>query len=513
MSKGKLLAVVVVWLLIIGILAAAWKFVISPGMQSIAEGKKQNVIEQTSSQSRYDFRPRVMLDSFSGYSILRSKELESELQKRSIKLDFEHDEADYMARLKKLKSGETDMAAFTIDALIKTSAQMGEMPASIVAILDETRGADAILGYKNVFSSVDDLNDPEVRFVLTPDSPSETLARVVMSQFNLSRLADVDPMERMGSADEVYLRYKNSRPGTKEVFVLWEPFVSQILSNEQIGKIISSAELLGYIVDVLVVNRDYLVKNREVVEDVVECYFTAAFQRRSTMKQLVLEDGKQLKKGNVIKQALTVEQSGSLVDGIEWKGTQHNYGHFGIDTSGSVQHIEKMIENITDVLISTGAIASDPTNGRPNLLYYDAVLKSLYDRNFHPAGRAEIDDSIRLPKLSESEWNNLSWGTLKDQKIDFQRGQPDLNLAGRDQLDKLIERLKTNRFYIQIQGGATNRGDRATNLDFAAKRARNVADYLTQNGVDANRIQTTEPKLFDAGTVPAVTFRLGQLQF
>ncbi len=78
------------------------------------------------------------------------------------------------------------------------------------------------------------LNHPEVRFVLTPDSPSETLARVVMSTFALDQLPP-EPFTMALDAADVYERYRRSEKDSREVFVLWEPYVSKILANESMG--------------------------------------------------------------------------------------------------------------------------------------------------------------------------------------------------------------------------------------------------------------------------------------
>ena len=53
--------------------------------------------------------------------------------------DLVDDGADYSQRIEALQSGEIQLAAFTIDALITASAELGELPATIVALIDETR--------------------------------------------------------------------------------------------------------------------------------------------------------------------------------------------------------------------------------------------------------------------------------------------------------------------------------------------------------------------------------------
>lgn len=505
MSKGKLLAVVVVWLFIFGVGAVAWRYVVQPKIDQAEVDSENERLSIGSSDSRYDHRLDLSLDAFSGYAILRSPEFAEELARKSIKINIVDDGADYTTRLADLKSGKSQLAVFTIDALLKTSAQTGDLPASIVAIIDETRGADAIVGYKSRFKSVDDFNDPDVRFVLTPDSPSETLARVVMTHFDLPNL-NPDPIIRAKDARDVYQRYRRSSPDDKQVFVLWEPYVSKMLENPNVNTIISSRDLFGYIVDVLVVSRDFLRDNEAVVKDVVECYFRAAFHHRGKMNELILQDAKN--QG----EPLTVRQAERLVNGVQWKDTQRNYGHFGISQNRSLQHIEDMIDNITGVLVSTSAIKSDPTGGQPNLLYYDSIMQDLSDENFHPAGMgSDADDSMKLRPLSDQEWANLTpIGTLRVPQLVFARGTSTLLERSRNTLDDLADTLRTQQYYLQIRGVATRKGNQELNKSLAASRAEAAAEYLISHGIDANRIRASEPKL---DNVPSVTFTLGQLPY
>lgn len=507
MSKGKLLAIVVVWLILFGVGAVIWKFFIQEEMEEAAQERRTARLTVGSSDSRYDHRLQLRLDSFSGYAVLRSEEFAKELGQRSIKVSLVDDQADYTARLASLKSGETQLAVFTIDALLKTCSQAGDLPASIVAIIDETRGADAIVGYKERFRSVDDFNDPNVRFVLAPDSPSETLTRVVMTQFDLPNLAE-NPIEPAKDARDVYARFRQASPDDAQVFVVWEPYVSKMMENPNVHTIISTRDLFGYIVDVLVVNRDYLAKNEDVVKVIVECYFRAAYQHRGKMTELVFADAS--RQG----EALSTKQADRLVDGVQWKDTQRNYAHFGVTSNNSIQHIEDMIENISNVLLTTGALKSDPTGNQPNLLYYDAILRSLHASQFHPSGRINedgIDDSIKLRPLNDNEWDELTTvGTLRVQQLVFARGKAVLLGSSRTTLDNLADTLQTQRYYVKIRGVATRRGKLDLNKDLASKRAQAAVDYLKEKGIAAERIRAMAPAL---GDVPSVTFTLGQTPF
>jgi outer membrane protein OmpA-like peptidoglycan-associated protein len=486
-SKGKLLALTIVWLLIVGLAAVAWRLIFVPAREEAQQRDREELLEGTSGQSQYRYRVDFALDQFSGYAILRSEEFQQQLHRKQIRVNLIDDGANYRQRLQKLRSGEVDLAAFTVDALIKSSAELGELPAVIVAIIDETRGADAMVAYKNSVPNVDAMNRPETRFVLTADSPSETLARVVMTHFNLNRVAD-NPFVMTKGPDDTFNRYRQAETNTTDVYVLWEPFVSRILENDNMHVVVDSSRFRGYIVDVIVVSRDYLQKNHEAVRDFVGCYFAAAYRYRKEMVKLIETDAQQQK------QPLSAQQAEKLVQGIRWQNTQENFAHFGLLPDVSRQHIEDMISNITRVLLRTSAIRSDPTDGRPNLFYYERILTELRRSNFHPGLAAEEieNDEVKLPALSKEEWKNLrEIGELDVPALVFARGTARLTDHSYATLDDLVNTLRSwPQYYLLIRGNASRQGDLEANRQLAENRAKAAADYLVQKGIDRNRIHS-----------------------
>jgi hypothetical protein len=160
--------------------------------------QEKQALDATQGTSRYQHDLACGLDAFSGYAVLRSPAFRDQLAQNGIRMAMKDDNADYAKRMDALESGEIQLAAFPMDALLKICSQRNRLPATIIAIIDETRGADAMVAYKQRYPDVDSLNAPETRFVLVGDSPSETLSRVVMHDFDLSRLAK-DPMLRVTS--------------------------------------------------------------------------------------------------------------------------------------------------------------------------------------------------------------------------------------------------------------------------------------------------------------------------
>ena len=202
---------------------------------------------------------------------------------------------------------------------------------------------------------------------------------------------------------------------------------------------------------------------------------------------------------------MTDEQAEKLVEGIWWKNTVENYAHMGLDQSDPLQHIERMVRNITRVLTDTGAIPRDPTGGKPNLIYYREILQGTKRRSFNPGPENVREDE--LPALSDSEWKKLMKVGTDPDPLEFARGTTTLTRASRFKLNEIAERLGTTRLYIMIRGHASTRGDQELNEAQALDRAEKAKGYLVEKGIGGNRIRAIG---VEASGTPFVEFILGQ---
>jgi ABC-type nitrate/sulfonate/bicarbonate transport system substrate-binding protein/outer membrane protein OmpA-like peptidoglycan-associated protein len=516
-AKGCLVAALV-WCIILVLLGVAYKLWVHPHFS-------QKLKEATSSSSRYQEELALAADSFSGYCILRSDAFKQELRDRKIRVNVQDDKADYAARLEALRQGDVQLAVFTIDSLLTAGARAGDFPATIVLVIDETRGADALVAYEKALGSVQDLNDPGAKIVLTPNSPSEFLARVVLAQFSLPRLS-ADWMAGADGAAEVYRQFRSARPTDKKAFVLWEPYVSRALQQPGARVLLDSSRLRGYIVDVLVARREFLRDKPELVRQVIEAYERAAFRYANEpdgMVKLVLADARQTGA-----ESLDTAQAKRIAEGIEWKNTLENYAHFGLVSGveqGGLPTLEDMIGNIIDVLLKTKAIACDPLDGRHTTLFYDRVLAELRAAKFHPgqgltvlsgvaaAGGETVRQEKELPALTSEEWDTLlPVGELRIAPISFTRASASLSLDSERELQDLARRLKTfPRFYVRVIGQARREGDPEANRLLAQNRAEAAATYLIQQGVAAQRLRTeTATSTVPGGEAQSVSFAVGQ---
>ncbi len=518
---GILLAAVT-WLVLLGLAAVGYKYFLHPTVE-----KRLN--RQTGSSSQYRHEVRVAVDSFSGYCLLRSEELQSRLKKQGIRLAIEDDGADIPGRLKAMKDGDVDLGVFTIDSLLLAGENAGVFPGSIVLIIDETRGADAMVAYEQAVPTMDALNDPAARIVATPASSSEFLARIAVANFNLPELSD-NWLEPEDGAEAVYKAFRSARPDSRKAYVLWEPFVSRALEEPGAKILLDSSKLSGYVMDVLVARREFLRDHEDVVKRVVEEYLRTAYEvsRSGEMIKLVVKDAKASGTSG-IKNA----QAEKLVSGIAWRNTLENYVQFGLmKTEGDdgLPHLEDAILRIVDVLQKTGAIARDPLDGQANILFYDKILRDLKASNFHPGktlnllGEGNQEDlgfeSVRstkaLPELPDAQWSSLvQVGEMRMEPLSFGRGGARLNISSQRNLTKLAQQLEAfPQYYLSVVGHARAEGDADANLKLAQERAGAAKDFLLSQGVNPNRMRAeAAPPNHRGGAAQSVSFVVGQLPY
>jgi flagellar motor protein MotB len=468
----------------------------------------------------------LSIDSFSGYAILRSRGFHRRLAAEGLRLKLHDDGADYAARLLKLQQGEIPLAVFTVDALIKASHDLGDLPGVIVLVLDETTGADAMVAYKDAVPNLDALNRPDARFVLTRGSPSETLARVVRAHFELSELPRDAWIDAAGAAD-VHAKLLAADRTAPRAYVLWEPYVSKALEVPGAHVVTDSGRFKGYIADVLVAEKGFLARSAELVLRLAKAYLRERFERHQegSMAELVLEDAR------AMKEELTPAQAERLIAGIRWKNTLENYAHFGLVQDAEakgVQPLSGMIANIARVLVDTGAIARDPTGGNPGVLADPSVARHLHGTRFHPGGSGpeeEIRGDVRLKKLAPEEVGTLvNVGLLRIEPLAFARGGARLSEQSRAALEALAAKLETwPGYYLVVKGHARPEGDPEANRRLAERRAAAAAEFIVEAGIAPERVYAVAAVAAEAaaaegaaeagGAAQSVTFDLGQLPY
>ena len=114
----------------------------------------------------------VGTDNWIGYFPLCSTPMAKRMRKAGWVLRCENDNADYRARFQRLESGEIQFAVATVDSYLLSGAPL-DFPGTIIAVIDESKGGDAIVARREVAASLDGLHQAsEIEVAFTPASPS-----------------------------------------------------------------------------------------------------------------------------------------------------------------------------------------------------------------------------------------------------------------------------------------------------------------------------------------------------
>src|SRR5208282_5818789 len=437
-----------------------------------------------------------------GYYPISSGRMKKAMRNEGYMLDISNDGGNYPARMKKLRDGELDFAVVTVDSYILNAASV-DFPGTIVAILDESKGGDAMVAYTNVVSNLDSFKAfnsrtmPKIAY--TPASPSQHLLKSISSHFNVPALKDLGKSQRLETKDSQEA-LKDLQDKKVSVAVLWEPNVSKALEIPGVAKILGTESTSRLIVDILVVNRAFALKNPEEVDLLLRTYFR-------TLK-LYADNPEELEKDIHAELKLPGDSVRKMLKGVAWVNLSENcQDWFGISSPGQIaeQGLIDTIQSTVEILVESGDFKSDPLPDKdPYRIVNSSFIQQIYNVGIKngfstlagSTGRmADGGDGLSRPfkPLTDAQWGKLrSVGSLNIEPIMFQSGIADLDVSEKEKLDAMVSRLKHYpTFRILVEGHTSFLGDADANLALSQERADAVVRYLTITyALDANRIRS-----------------------
>ena len=465
----------------------AYRFVI-PELQD-------SVIKDSSDSKDIKATINIGIDNWIGYYPLCSRELRKRMRRAGYRVQCVDDQADYESRMKQLKKGKLQLAVATVDSYLLNGYEQN-FPGTIISIIDESKGGDAIVAWKDKIASLDALKtNPELKIAFTPNSPSEHLLRSIAVHFDIPFIRDNSHNWRLESnGSEQAL--KSLLDKKAYVAVLWEPDVSRALENKHITKLIGTEDTDKLIIDILLANREFTTNNPEIINTLLGQYFRTLKYYRDNPKQFISDAAEEIK--------LSKDKTATLLKGVSWQSlTDNAIDWFGVANGvpGNSENPINSIESTLSVLEQTNAVDQNILpNNDPYRLTNSQFIKQLYSSsisNINFAGSTNKNTSGKQGKrkvftaLDNTAWNNLrEIGTLKIRPIVFQSGLSQLRDESYVQLDKAVTHLRHYPNYrIIIKGHSGTRGDATANLSLSRQRAATVLSYLKDNhAIDSNRL-------------------------
>ncbi|MFA6430358.1 MAG: phosphate ABC transporter substrate-binding/OmpA family protein [Candidatus Paceibacterota bacterium] len=507
------------------IAALLFIFVVIPlmyGLKQVLPVLHSKMQKQTSDAKDVRGKITVAYDDWIGYFPLTSPRMKKFLRSEGYLLNCINDGGDYAARMKALEEGKYDFAVVTVDSYILNAARVN-FPGTIITILDESKGADAIVAYTNVVKDLDSFqNEFHSSIAYTENSPSDFLLKAVPAHFNVPALRNLSEKQRLKTKDSQEA-FKMLQEKKADVAVLWEPNVSKALKIPGVGRILGTESTSRLIVDILVVNRDFASKHPEKVDLMLKTYFRVL--------KFYASDPEELKKDIHTELKLPEESIQKMLDGVAWINLSENCCEwFGISGPGQVarQGLVDTIESAISILVDNGDFKQNPLPDKdPYRIINSQFIQDIYKEGVQngftalmESGNTNNSVSVFKP-LSDAQWLKLhSVGSIRVDPIVFQMGAASLDVEQKEKLDAAMERLNHYPSFRILVGGHTSLlGDLEANRNLSQQRAESVARYLSVTyNIDENRIKAIGhggekplPKLKDESD-RAYNYRLPRVQ-
>lgn len=416
----------------------------------------------------------IGVDNWVGYFPLCSKVMKQRLYQQGYALECSDDRADYRKRMEALAKGKLDLAVGTVDAFIVNGAPVN-YPGVIVAVLDESKGGDAMLAWQDKIGSLDELRrKTEFKIAFTPDSPSDQLLKSIAVHFDLPRLKKRQGWPVYANGSEDALR----RLLAKEVdaAVLWQPDVSRALQENGITLLLSTDHTRQLIVDVLIAGKDAVRERPEMLNVLLSEYFYTLKHYLENEAELLAE----------LKNNTGLDETGvkTLLTGIEWQGLSENAKQwFGVGASGGLpeQRLVETVHSTLGILSDYGTISASPLPDNDPYRITNSQFIAGLQQKLAPDALPQQQTGEDFPPLTEKQWERLQpVGKLKIRPILFTSGSDFLSLDDKKQLDEAAETLQHYpNFRIMVRGHTSLKGDKQLNEMLSQDRADAVARYLT----------------------------------
>jgi outer membrane protein OmpA-like peptidoglycan-associated protein len=442
---------------------------------------------QLASSDARDTKGRLAIgvDNWIGYFPLCSGALQKRMRAAGYLLVCEDDKADYAARMQRLKDGALQFAVATVDAYLLNGAAKG-YPGTIVAVLDESKGGDAIVAWKARVANLDALKRARgVKVAFTPNSPSEHLLRATAVHFDVAewRSKGAWRVEADGSPDAL----KKLQARQAEVAVLWEPDVTRALADPGLVKLLGTEDTRGLIVDVLLVNRAFSVKEPAAVTVLLTHYFQVLKELRDDAQRLEREVAEATR--------LPAASVKRLLAGVSWASLSDNHQTW-LGSAAGGEALVDAIQATVRILVDAGEFKASPL---PDQDPYRILNRQFVSGVYLSALTGQKTDQASAPSLerkfaplSDAGWAALKEvGTLKAVPVLFQSGTADLSQEGKLELDRAMTTLAHYpNFRVVVKGHTGTRGDAEENRRLSEERAESVARYLNVTyNIDRNRLR------------------------
>lgn len=352
--------------------------------------------------------------------------------------------------------------------------------ARAVMIVDNTRGADAIIARDRSIRSVEDLAGKKL--ALLQFTPSHGMSIDAIDNSSLSA-------RKKQTVEYVYIAAEDGLAGVRaalesgsvDAAALWDPDLSLALRATRGHVVYSTRTASNLIFDVIVCDQRVLdnPQGREAVQKLVNGWMKgvdaakvnpdgavdALVKTEEFFTLLAKDEGKPFVK--------------KLFDNLLWTGVADNARILGM--SGGTNHYERVYQRFDQIYRAAGALANPKSPViAPQDSFDTSFIRKLYDAS--TSAQVEAKKVETYTAVEREEAVQAPATVTKPVIVNFGSGQSALSKRAERTIDTdMVPFIENNgSAYFEISGNTDSTGNLAVNNRLSQARAEAVVDYLSK---------------------------------
>jgi outer membrane protein OmpA-like peptidoglycan-associated protein len=350
-----------------------------------------------------------------------------------------------------------------------------------VMIVDNTRGADAIISNNPAIRAVEDLAGRKIAMLQFTPSHGMTIDAIDNSSLSARKKQSVQYVF-INAEDGLAGVRAALESGSVDAAVLWDPDLSLAIRSTKSRVIYSTKTASNLIFDVIVCDQRVLdnPEGRAAVQKLVNGWMKgvdaakadpngavdALVKTEEFFTLLAKDEGKPFVKG--------------LFDNLLWTGVADNARILGL--SGGTNHYARVYKSFDQIYREAGALANPKSPViDPSQSFDTSFIKNLYDAS--AAAQAEAVKPAETFTVAEREQAvQASAEVTKPVVVNFASGQSALTKRAERTIDtEMVPFIENNgTAYFEISGNTDSTGNAAINERLSQARAEAVLEYLAR---------------------------------
>lgn len=353
--------------------------------------------------------------------------------------------------------------------------------AKAVMIVDNTRGADAIIARDKSIRTVEDLAGRKVAMLQFTPSHGMTIDAVENSSLSARRKQSIDYVF-INAEDGLGGVRAALESGAVDAAVLWDPDLSLALRSTKGHVVYSTRTASNLIFDVIVCDQRVLddTQGRAAVQKLVNGWMRgvdaakadpdtavdALVETKEFFALLAKDEGKPFVKG--------------LFDNLLWTGVADNARILGL--AGGTNHYNRVYQRFDQIYRAAGALA----NPKSPVINPDDSFDLSFIRNLYQASTAAQAEAKKTEVFTEAAREEAVQAApaevTKPVIVNFASGQSALTKRAERSIDtEMVPFIENNgTAYFEISGNTDSTGNAAINNRLSLARAEAVVDYLVK---------------------------------